>query len=229
MTGVPPVETVHDILGTAAAGQACEVEIGCGNGHFLAAYAAERPDTLLIGIDLKARRCRRAREKAEKRGLVHVHVLRGAAEELLKEFPPGSVDAFHIYFPDPWPKSRHRKRRFFTMETLSEMSTKLRPGGRLHFGTDFFDYYIQAKVLVALHGEFRLTEEPAPRQVLISMFGQRFVEANKAIRIFSAVREYPLGRHAERTAPVTRSPQRQGQQDEHERKVHQNVEADQHD
>jgi tRNA (guanine-N7-)-methyltransferase len=213
VTGVPPAASVRDLLAVRAEGSACEVEIGCGNGHFLASYAATRPGTLLIGIDLKARRCRRAREKAKKRGLLNVHILHGPAETFLRDFPPGSVDAFHIYFPDPWPKSRHRKRRFFTMETLQEMWSRLRAGGRLHFGTDFFDYYLQAKVLVALHGGFRLTEEPAPEQILSSMFGQRFVEANKTIRIFSAVR--------------LASADEERQQEKHQGKVQEHVEADQ--
>ena len=180
--------TLQDLLAGLPAAGACEVEIGCGNGHFLASYAPSRPATLLIGIDLKARRCRRAREKAQKRGLDNVHILHGPAELFIRDLPPCSVDAFHIYFPDPWPKSRHRKRRFFTMEMLNEMTLRLRPGGRLYFGTDFFDYYLQAKVLVALHPEMRLTSEPAPEPVLSSVFGQRFIEAEKTIRIFSAVR-----------------------------------------
>ncbi len=183
----PAVTGLRDLLAGHPAG-ACEVEIGCGNGHFLVSYAPSRPGTLLIGIDLKARRCRRAREKAEKRGLANVHILHGPAEVFIRDLPPCSVDAFHIYFPDPWPKSRHRKRRFFTMETLNEMTKRLRPGGRLYFGTDFFDYYLQAKVLVALHRELRLTSEPAPEPVLSSIFGQRFIEADKTIRIFAAAR-----------------------------------------
>jgi tRNA (guanine-N(7)-)-methyltransferase len=188
------------------------VEIGCGNGHFLASYAASRPDTQFIGIDIKARRCRRAREKVEKRGLGNVEILHVGAEEFLRDLPLHSVDAFHIYFPDPWPKSRHRKRRFFTMESLRTMHGRLRVGGRLFFGTDFFDYYLQAKVLLALHGGFRLSEGPAPDDVLTSVYGQRFVEENKTIRIFSAVR--------------LPSPDDQGQEDEHQGKVHDHVQGD---
>lgn len=169
-------------------GGRCEVEIGCGNGHFLAAYAAGRPETMLIGIDIKEKRCRKAREKAEKRGLVNISIVQIAAESFLRDLAPRSVDAFHIYFPDPWPKSRHRKRRFFTMESLRQMHAGLREGGRLFFGTDFFDYYIQAKVIVALHEGFHITEEPAPDAVLGSLYGQRFKGANKPIHLFTAVR-----------------------------------------
>ncbi len=216
MTATSAVTTLHDLLAHRPAGTPCEVEIGCGNGHFLAAYAAERRDTLLIGIDLKGHRCRRAQEKADKRGFTHVHILQGAAEIFIRDLPPCSVDAFHIYFPDPWPKSRHRKRRFFTMENLQAMTERLRPGGRLHFGTDFFDYYLQAKVLVALHPLLRLTSEPAPEPVLSSIYGQRFVEAEKTIRIFTAVR----------AASAAASADDQGQQEEHEGKVDEHVQPD---
>ncbi len=202
---------LQDLLAGNAGGRGCEVEIGCGNGHFLTSYAASRPDTLLIGIDIKAKRCRRAREKAEKRGLRNVQILHVAAEAFLHDLPPCSVDAFHIYFPDPWPKSRHRKRRFFTMETLRSMHGRLRGGGRVYFGTDFFDYYLQAKVLLALHGGFRLSEGPVPEAVLTSIYGQRFVKARKAVKIFSAVR-FP-------------SLDDQGEQDEHQGKVDDHVQG----
>ena len=214
---LPAVETLRDLVASRPVGSPCEVEIGCGNGHFLAAYAADRRDTLLVGIDLKAHRCRRAQEKADKRGFSHVHILQGAAEWFIRDLPPCSVDAFHIYFPDPWPRSRHRKRRFFTMENLEVMADRLRPGGRLHFGTDFFDYYVQAKVLVALHPQLRLSAEPAPEAVLSSIFAQRFVEEEKTIRIFTAVR----------TAPADGpSADDQGQQDENHGKVDQDIQPD---
>ncbi len=203
MTGLPSVP---------GAWGGCEVEIGCGNGHFLTAYAAGRPGTLLIGIDIKEKRCRKAREKAEKRGLGNVSIVHGTAETFLRELRPASVDAFHIYFPDPWPKSRHRKRRFFTMESLRQMHAGLRRRGRLYFGTDFFDYYLQAKVLVALHEGFRLTGEPVPDAVLSSLYGQRFTGAHKPIHLFSAER--------------VDSPHEKREENEDERSVHSDVQRD---
>lgn len=101
------------------------------------------------------------------------------------------------------------------MESLRAMHGRLRGGGRLYFGTDFFDYYIQAKVLVALHGGFRLSEEPAPEAVLASIFGQKFVEENKTIRIFSAV-QLP-------------SADDQGKNQKDERQVHQGVQRHERD
>jgi len=182
--------TLLEGLDLAAGGttDGLEVEIGCGNGHFLCAYAPEKRGTRLIGIDIKKKRCLKAQEKAQKRGLDNISIVHASAEDLLRELPPGSVDIFHIYFPDPWPKSRHRKRRFFTMEKLGVMHDLLRSGGRLCFGTDFFDYYIQAKVLVALHPGFSFAAEEAPAAVLTSLYGRKFSDLRKNIYLFTAVR-----------------------------------------
>ena len=165
-----------------------EVEIGCGNGHFLCEYAADRPGTTLVGIDVKRKRCLKAKEKAERRGYRNIVIVNTSAEKILDELPADSVDAFHIYFPDPWPKSRHRKRRFYTMQNLHRMHDLLRAGGRIHFGTDFFDYYIQAKVLTALHQGLSLTEESAPEAILSSLYGRKFSDLSKRIHVFSAVK-----------------------------------------
>lgn len=186
MTGTTLLEGLDLAAGGTTEG--LEVEIGCGNGHFLCAYAPEKRATRLVGIDIKKKRCLKAQEKARKRGLDNISIIHTSAEEFLRELPPGSVDVFHIYFPDPWPKSRHRKRRFFTMENLGAMHDLLRNGGRLCFGTDFFDYYIQAKVLVTLHRGFSLDGEEAPDAVLTSLYGRKFSEERRNIYLFTAVR-----------------------------------------
>jgi tRNA (guanine-N7-)-methyltransferase len=204
--------TAQDLPADHGPAGGCEVEIGCGNGHFLSAYAAEKPGTRLIGIEIKEKRCLKAREKAEKRGLRNVSIVHGAAEAVLRDFLPGTIDAFHIYFPDPWPKSKHRKRRFFTMENLSLMHDLLRVGGKLFFGTDFFDYYIQAKVLVALHEGFRISVESGPDNVLTSLYGQKFAGARKQIHLFSAVRCV--------------SANDKGQHEEQQGNVHQEIQGD---
>ncbi len=189
-----------------------EIEIGCGNGHFLSEYGSRVPGTRLIGIEIKKKRCLKAREKAEKRGLANVTIVHECAEEYLRGVPAGSVGAFHIYFPDPWPKSRHRKRRFFTMESLRMMHALLASGGRLFFGTDFFDYYIQAKVLVALHPGFHLSVEPAPPEVLQSIYARKSMVREKPIHLFTAVKT------------PSADDEREGQ--EHEGSVDQEIQAD---
>ena len=120
-------------------------------------------------------------------------------------------DFFHIYFPDPWPKSKHRKRRFFTMENLERMHDTLRIGGKVYFGTDFFDYYLQAKVLIALHHGFLIVGEPAPDAVLSSLYGRKAAGAQKPIHLFSAVR--------------VASADEQGEEHEHQRDVRHDIQG----
>ena len=165
-----------------------EVEIGCGNGHFLCEYASRRPEILLIGVEIKKKRVLKARDKAEKRALSNVVVLECAGEGLLEEIPPGSIDAFHIYFPDPWPKSRHRKRRFLTMETLRAMHGCLVPGGRIWFLTDFFDYYMQAKVLFLLHDGLVLLPDAAPVEASLSVYHLKFQSVEKPVHLACAAK-----------------------------------------
>jgi tRNA (guanine-N7-)-methyltransferase len=165
-----------------------EVEIGCGNGHFLAEYGARNPGTRLVGVELKGRRCRKAEEKARKRGLGNVSIVQGAAESYLKELPPSAVDAFHIYFPDPWPKARHRKRRFLCLENLRLLHSRLKPGGKVFFGTDFFDYYVQAKVLFLLHGGFSLVSDPVPQEAFASIYSEKSAKASKSVHLITALK-----------------------------------------
>lgn len=179
-------------FGEATAGRAgvrgIEVEIGCGNGHFLCEYAARRPDLLLVGIEIKRKRVEKARQKAAKRGLGNVVVLECGAERVLTEIPSGAVGAFHLYFPDPWPKARHRKRRFLTMENLTAMHRCLAPGGRIWFLTDFFDYYMQAKVLFLLHEGLALVPEAAPVEASLSVYHLKFQSVERPVHLACAAK-----------------------------------------
>jgi tRNA (guanine-N7-)-methyltransferase len=175
-----------DLRGRHADLRDVEVEIGCGNGHFLSEYAARRPGAHLIGVDIKKKRCVKAAEKASKRKLTNVSVECVNAEEFIRDIPPGSVDAFHIYFPDPWPKSKHRKRRFLSRANLAALHARLKPGGRIFFGTDFLDYYVQAKLLFILHGGFTLSADPVPGEAFSSIFSRKTEAKRKTARFVSA-------------------------------------------
>jgi tRNA (guanine-N7-)-methyltransferase len=164
-----------------------EIEIGCGNGHFLSEYGARRPETLLIGVDIKKKRCLKAEEKARKRNLGNVSVALSNAEAFIRGIPRGAVDAFHIYFPDPWPKSKHRKRRFLSRENLLVIHRCLKPGGCVFFGTDFFDYYVQAKLLLILHGGFSFAAGPVPEEAFASIYSKKTAVKEKSVHLISVV------------------------------------------
>jgi tRNA (guanine-N7-)-methyltransferase len=190
------LEEARAVLADRSRGRPLEVEIGCGNGHFITEYAAGRDETLLVGVDLKASRCEKAASKAARLGLAHVLIVCARAEELLEALPAGSVDAFHLYFPDPWPKSRHRRRRFVRLPMLEIIRERMKGGGRLYFATDFFDYYMQAKLLVLADGGFELDEATPPPQAFLSVFGRRFSDWGKSFHALVA-------RRVERPAAVT--------------------------
>lgn len=118
-----------------------EVEIGLGKGKYLLRRCQEDPGRRFLGIELATEYWRHFVERARKRGLSNWVALRGEALYLISTvLPTGFAAAVHVYFPDPWPKSRHHKRRLFDPETLDLVIGLVRPGGRLLFATDFLEY-----------------------------------------------------------------------------------------
>lgn len=170
----------------AAAGRKLEIEVGCGNGTFLADYASRQPDSVCVGIDLKYRRCDKARAKLRRQGLANAFVVNRRAEEVIEELPAGSVDAFHIYFPDPWPKARHRRRRFLRAGELDQMVDALALGGRILFATDFLDYHVQTRVLFAYHRKLILDDGVAPDGADRSSFAVRLAGVGAGMRVACA-------------------------------------------
>jgi tRNA (guanine-N7-)-methyltransferase len=138
-----------------------EIEIGSGKGLFLAGAAAEQPGHNFLGIEIARKYARLAAERAVKRGVGNVRVWPGDARALVaRRIPAASVRAIHVYFPDPWWKKRHKKRRVFTGELVEGIDRGLESGGELHLATDVEEYFGVIRDLVA--GEPRLVELPAP-------------------------------------------------------------------
>jgi tRNA (guanine-N7-)-methyltransferase len=119
-----------------------EIEVGCGKGAFLVAAAAAYPDTNFLGVEvIKALQLYVATRLA-KRGLRNAKVACTDARALFRDrIPAASVRAVHVYFPDPWWKKRHQKRRVWTPEFAADCARVLGPGGRLHVATDVGEYY----------------------------------------------------------------------------------------
>ena len=114
-----------------------EVEIGPGRGEVLLAWAAAAPATNFFAVERSAGRATALRAAAARRGLANVRVVAGQAECVLAHaVPDASVRAFHIYFPDPWPKTRHRHRRLFGDALAAELRRTLVSGGAVHIASD---------------------------------------------------------------------------------------------
>ena len=164
------------------------MEVGCGNGHFLAEYCARHPDVSYLGVELKAKRCLKAVQKIERGGLARARIVQAAAEQVVGALPDASVSRYHIYFPDPWPKARHRRRRFLRAGNLTDLRRTLRPGGELCFATDFLDYFIQAKLLCLLDPGLELLPWGPREDIFISVYGKIFADKGRAVHAFSARR-----------------------------------------
>jgi len=133
------------------------LEIGCGNGHFLTAYAAAHPDRFCVGVDLRLERIEKALRKRDRAGLANLHFIRGEARAFLHALPAG-VQLLEIYllFPDPWPKKRHHKNRLLKPEFLSEIAARAGQGSRFFFRTDYQPYYDDAAGIIAAHPQWNL-------------------------------------------------------------------------
>lgn len=117
-----------------------ELEIGPGKGHYILSRAAEQPGWGFVAVEVKSRHCRLIRERAQRRGLENLVVLRQDARRLLPSLEPGGIlDRVTIHCPDPWWKKRHRKRAVITPSTLDVIHRLLRPGGEIYILTDVFD------------------------------------------------------------------------------------------
>lgn len=129
----------HEVFGND---RPVEIEIGIGKGRFIIDAAERLPDVNFIGIEWAAKYLRIAHHRAIRRQLENMRLVRTEAREFVEFFvPAGSVQAYHIYFPDPWPKKRHHKRRLFNESFLREVERTLCPGGRLWVATDYAEYF----------------------------------------------------------------------------------------
>jgi len=123
--------------------QPLEIEIGAGKGRFLLHRAQAHRDRNFFGVDYRWRFLKEGVLRAEQRGLTNLVFLKTEAEEIIPHLvPPTSVEVFHIYFPDPWHKKKHHKRRLLTPEFFKLLHASLVPGGLLELATDNFDYMI---------------------------------------------------------------------------------------
>jgi tRNA (guanine-N7-)-methyltransferase len=118
-----------------------EVELGFGKGRYLLQRAESERDGRFLGVEVVSKYYRMVRRRMHFRGVGNLVLLRGEALYLLATaLPQAFAAAVHLYFPDPWPKSRHQKRRLFEADTVDLVIGLLAPGGRLFFATDFTEY-----------------------------------------------------------------------------------------
>jgi tRNA (guanine-N7-)-methyltransferase len=143
-----------------------EVEVGSGKGLFLQSAAAAAPGHNFLGIEIAKKYAHHCAARLAKHELTNAVMVNGDAERIFRELlPADSLAAVHVYFPDPWWKKRHHKRRVMNPTFLSNVVRTLAPGGRLHFWTDVEDYFAASLALIAEHtpliGPLEVAERPA--------------------------------------------------------------------
>jgi tRNA (guanine-N7-)-methyltransferase len=139
-----------------------EIEVGTGKGLFLLNAATARPNTNFLGIEIVKKYQLYAATRYAIRNMPNVKTACADAKLVLRDFvPPGSVAAVHVYFPDPWWKKRHRKRRVFTPEFAADAARAIKPGGRLFLASDVEEYFGVMTAIVRAMAAFHERPEEA--------------------------------------------------------------------
>ncbi|RDH80606.1 tRNA (guanosine(46)-N7)-methyltransferase TrmB [Mycolicibacterium moriokaense] len=133
-----------ELLDTAAwFGRSAPVvlEIGCGSGTSTLAMAEAEPDIDVVAVEVYRRGLAQLLSGIDRRGVTNIRLVRGDGVDVLAHmFGPGSLTGVRVFFPDPWPKARHHKRRLLQPQTVALIADRLRPGGVLHAATDHPGY-----------------------------------------------------------------------------------------
>jgi len=155
--------------------QPVEVELGSGDGSFLAQYAKLQPERNFLGVERLLGRLRKLNKKGIRAGLTNLALLRLEASYLMEfMIPDASIEALHIYFPDPWPKRKHRKNRLIN-ERFTELARKgLKAGGIVYLRTDDLDYFEQMVRVFNANAAFKKVETPADLVEVITDFERGF-------------------------------------------------------
>lgn len=141
------------------------LEIGFGMGETTAAIAQSRPDVNFLAIDVFAAGCGALAKRIDELGLDHVRVMQHDAVEVVRDMlAPGVLAGVHVFFPDPWPKARHHKRRLIAPPFVALLASRMAPGGYLHCATDWEPYAQQMLEVLSAEPQLRNTSDGyAPR------------------------------------------------------------------
>ena len=147
---VLPIDTLFDPA------RPLELDCGCGKGRFLLARATAHSEVQFIGLDRMLVRIRKIDRKVLRAGLTNVKLLRMEAFYSIQQLlPPHRLRTVYIFFPDPWPKRRHHRRRLFSPEFLDILWSRLEPGGTVQVATDHLDYFAEIRKSLAADARFR--------------------------------------------------------------------------
>ncbi len=136
------------------------LEIGFGGGEHLAHLAEVHPEVGVIGAEPFVNGVAMALARIEAAGLGNVRIHAGDARDLIDQLPAGSLARVYLLYPDPWPKTRHRERRFMNEDNLAALARVMAPGAELRLATDIADYVAHALRAVEAAADFALDSGP---------------------------------------------------------------------
>jgi tRNA (guanine-N7-)-methyltransferase len=155
--------------------QPLEVELGCGDASFLVEYARRNPKRNFIGVERLLGRISKLDRKGRRAALTNLRGVRIESSYFLQFLlPPNSVSALHIYFPDPWPKKKHRKNRLINEQFSILARAALVPGATVFLRTDDADYFAQMNEVFGADKNFRKIETPIELSELLTDFENGF-------------------------------------------------------
>lgn len=164
-----------DIAALFPKAQPLEVELGSGDGSFLAKQAQLNPERNFVGVERLLGRLRKLDRKGLRAGLTNLRLIRLEAAYLVEYLlPPGSVSALHIYFPDPWPKRKHRKNRLVNGAFTAICHKALGENGIVYLRTDDADYFKQMLEVFAGNPTFEAVGTPPELAAVVTDFERNF-------------------------------------------------------
>ena len=165
--GIEPEGGPLDLAGAFGREAPVWLEIGFGNGDALHAMAASHPEVDFLGVEVHRPGIGRLLRAIDEDGLPNVRVIQADATEVLRDhLPDASLARVLLFFPDPWPKKRHHKRRIVQPPFVQQVARVLEPGGVFHLATDWDDYADHMRDVLTKHDAFEPvgdTERPAYR------------------------------------------------------------------
>jgi len=164
------------------------VEVGAGKGAFLLNQARRDSQANFVGIEWTRKYYRYAVDRIGRWGLANVRIIRtDAASFIAEHMADESVECFHIYFPDPWPKKRHHKRRFVSPANMEELLRCLKIGGQIRIATDHGEYFEVMQEVIGAFGDkleeidFAPTADAGPEEITGTNYERKYIKDKREI------------------------------------------------